>query len=62
MPSIREQLDSQLRRFEELEAKMADPAIQAGRLEMELHPWYGSAALQEINALHKRVQQKRVAE
>ena len=29
MPSIREQLDSQLRRFEELEAKMADPAVQA---------------------------------
>jgi peptide chain release factor 1 len=29
MPSIREQLDTQLRRFEELEAKMADPAIQA---------------------------------
>ncbi len=22
-----------------------DPAIQAGRLEMELHPWYGSAVL-----------------
>lgn len=39
-----------------------DPAIQAGRFEMELHPWYGSAALQEINALHKRVQQKSVAE
>jgi len=29
MSSIREQLDNQLRRFEELEAKMADPAIQA---------------------------------
>lgn len=29
-----------------------DPAIQAGRLEMELHPWYGSAALMEINNLH----------
>ncbi|HWO18906.1 MAG TPA: YciI family protein [Kofleriaceae bacterium] len=39
-----------------------DPAIQAGRLVMELHPWYGSAALQEINAIHKRLQQKRVAE
>jgi peptide chain release factor 1 len=29
MPSIREQLDSQLRRFEELEAKMSDPAVLA---------------------------------
>lgn len=32
-----------------------DPAIQAGRLEMELHPWYGSAALQLIVPLHDRV-------
>jgi hypothetical protein len=32
-----------------------DPAIQAGRLRMELHPWYGSAALGLVNALHKRV-------
>jgi len=39
-----------------------DPAIQAGRLEMELHAWYGSAALQELNAIHKRIQQKHVGE
>jgi uncharacterized protein YciI len=39
-----------------------DPAIQAGRLEMELHPWYGSAALAEVNGLHKRLQQKSIAE
>lgn len=26
----------------------SDPAIKAGRLVMELHPWYGSAAVQEI--------------
>lgn len=32
-----------------------DPAIQAGRLEMELHPWYGSAALVELDAIHRRV-------
>jgi len=32
-----------------------DPAVQAGRLIMELHPWYGSAAMMEINNLHKRV-------
>ncbi len=28
-----------------------DPAIQAGSLIMELHPWYGSAALIELNNL-----------
>ena len=33
-----------------------DPAVQAGRLEMELHPWFGSAALMEVNSLHKRLQ------
>ena len=32
-----------------------DPAIKAGRLIMELHPWYGSAALMEINNLHKKL-------
>jgi len=32
-----------------------DPAIIAGRLEMELHPWYGSAALMEVNDLHKKI-------
>ncbi|MCB0555866.1 MAG: hypothetical protein KDD02_20130 [Phaeodactylibacter sp.] len=36
----------------------SDPAIQAGRLVMELHPWYGSAALMELNALHKKVAKK----
>lgn len=29
-----------------------DPAVQAGRLEMELHPWYGSAALMNVNEIH----------
>jgi uncharacterized protein len=29
-----------------------DPAIQAGRLAMELHPWYGSAALMKVNEIH----------
>ena len=33
-----------------------DPAIQQGRLVMELHPWYGSAALMEVNKMHKRLQ------
>lgn len=32
-----------------------DPAIQAGRLEMDLHPWYGSAALRQVNQLHGRI-------
>ena len=32
-----------------------DPAIQAGSLVMELHPWYGSAALQQINELHHAI-------
>lgn len=36
-----------------------DPAIQAGRLKMELHPWYGSAALGLLNALHKRITSSR---
>jgi uncharacterized protein YciI len=39
-----------------------DPAIQAGRLEMELHPWYGSAALMEVNNLHNRLQKKDITE
>lgn len=38
---------------EELTA--TDPAIQAGRLVMELHPWYGSAAVMEINEIHNKI-------
>ena len=30
-----------------------DPAIQAGSLVMELHLWYGSAALQQLTEWHK---------
>ena len=29
--------------------------LKAGRLFMELHPWYGSAALMEVNDLHKKL-------
>jgi uncharacterized protein YciI len=36
----------------------SDPAIKAGRLVMELHPWYGSAALQKVNEIHVRIQAK----
>lgn len=32
-----------------------DPAVKAGRLEMELHPWYGSAVLQEVAKMHGKV-------
>lgn len=34
----------------------SDPAIQAGTLVMELHPWYGSAALKDLNSWHQRIQ------
>lgn len=41
---------------EEAEALTAtDPAIQAGRLTMELHPWYGSAALKQLLDVHARI-------
>ena len=32
-----------------------DPAIQAGSLKMELHPWYGSAALMQLNEIHQKL-------
>jgi uncharacterized protein YciI len=35
-----------------------DPAIKAGTLVMDLHPWYGSAALMEITEIHKKIQKK----
>lgn len=41
---------------EEAEALTAtDPAVQAGSLEMELHPWYGSAALMKVNDIHAKI-------
>ncbi len=36
----------------------SDPAIMAGRLVMELHPWYGSAALMTVNSIHKKLSKK----
>jgi uncharacterized protein YciI len=39
-----------------------DAAIQSGRLIMELHPWYGSAALPLLNNLHHRIEKKSVAD
>ena len=37
-----------------------DPAIQAGVLEMELHPWYGSAAVMEVVRIHNTIQKKNI--
>jgi len=42
------------------ELTASDPAIRAGRLIMELHPWYGSAALLEINKIHKEIARKEI--
>ena len=36
-----------------------DPAIQAGQLVMELHPWYGTAALMMVNEVHAKIQKPR---
>ena len=33
-----------------------DPAIQAGQLVMELHPWYGSAAVMMIPEIHAKIE------
>jgi uncharacterized protein YciI len=50
-----------VRTLEEAQALTAtDPAIQAGRLEMELHPWYGSAALLKINEWHERLAKEKI--
>ncbi len=37
---------------------LSDPAIQAGRLVMELIPWYGSAALLQVNEIGKSITKK----
>ena len=39
-----------------------DPAIIAGVLEMELIPWYGSAALMEVNGIHKKIQKTSITD
>ena len=37
--------------------KMAesDPAVKAGSLIFEIHPWYGSAVVMKINEIHKQI-------
>jgi len=37
-----------------------DPAIKAGRLKMELRPWYGSAALLKVNEIAKTIVKKKI--
>ena len=37
------------------ELTKSDPAVKAGRLVMELHPWYGSAALMKVSEIHKKL-------
>ena len=37
------------------ELTRTDPAIQRGSLRMELHPWYGSAGLGDVNAIHRSI-------
>lgn len=50
-----------VRTVEEAEALTAsDPSIQAGRLVMELHPWYGSAALMKVNELHGSITKEEI--
>lgn len=36
----------------------SDPLIKSGGLVMELHPWYGSAYLQEAVKMHEKLQKK----
>ncbi|MBO9637527.1 YciI family protein [Siphonobacter aquaeclarae] len=40
----------------------SDPGVKAGIFALELHPWYGSAALIETPRLHKTLQKKNVAD
>lgn len=44
------------------ELTSTDPAVKAGTLEMELHPWYGSAALIETVQLHMKLQKQSITD
>ncbi len=45
---------------EAMELTNSDPAVQAGVLEMELHPWYGSAALMQVNQIHEKIAKMKI--
>lgn len=36
----------------------SDPAIKAGRLIMELHPWYGPAGFMALDSIQKKITEK----
>ncbi len=40
----------------------SDPAVKAGVLLMELHPWYGPAILPEVLKLNRKLEKKSVVE
>jgi uncharacterized protein YciI len=44
------------------ELTRTDPAIQAGSLVMDLKEWYGSAALQAVNDIHKTLSKKDISD
>ena len=39
-----------------------DPGIKAGLFTMELHPWYGSAALMQLMSIHKTLQKRAITD
>jgi uncharacterized protein YciI len=39
-----------------------DPAVKAGIFDMELHPWYGSAALMQVGTLHRSIQKTSITD
>jgi len=40
----------------------SDPAVKAGIFDMELHPWYSSAALMETVPIHNTLQKKSITD
>ncbi|MGN6400353.1 MAG: YciI family protein [Flavisolibacter sp.] len=40
----------------------SDPAVKAGLFEIELHPWYGSAALMQVIGIHSTLQKKNITD
>ncbi len=40
----------------------SDPAVKAGILKMELHPWYGPAILPEVIKLNKKLEKKNITD